>query len=156
MKEQITGQITLYDIFTQDVPLGSCEAEHKGSMIKFQELENYIGKRVVIARPTSSHEFYSVVMITSYYKNSDRIYKLNPREIKTNGKEYPERINEFLYDINHRGSDDYVVDHICDRIGYTDDNKRFKEHLWVSEQYCSNGRWEPLDSYPECFYEYIA
>ncbi len=144
--EQIKGQISLYDFFTQDIPLAYCEAEHVGKMIKFQDLESYVGKRVVLSCPTSTRECYRVVLVTSYRKDSDPVWKS-----KTVPDDY---INDFLHELNHSKDNDYYIDHICDRIGYTDDNRRYKENSWVGEEFCSNGRWKPIVACAECFYEY--
>lgn len=143
--KQIKGQVSLYDLFTQDVPLEACGAEHVGRIIGFRDLENYIGKRVVLSCPSREHVYYKVVIITSFTKDSDNIWKK---------KDSGELINDFLYELNRR-PDCYTKDHVCDRIGYSDDNRRHKENSWVSEAYCSNGRWEPLIAFPECFFEYI-
>ncbi len=130
--EQIKGQISLYDIFSQDVALDWTDASHKGTMIPFQNLNDYIGKRVVIEMPRESAVDYKVVMIKSYRKNADHSYRFN------------------------KATGEYVISHTYDKVGFSDDKRRFKENSWVGEIFCSNGRWKPIYAYPECFYEYKA
>ena len=150
--DQLAGQLSLYDIFTQNVPIGFIGEEHKGRKLKFQELEDYVGKRVVISRSTTNSEYYSVVTITSYHKNAGRTYKLkNNAERSTHG--YPTRLNEYIWSLG-MDKDEYAPDYFYDQIGYSDDKRNCKENSWVGEIYCSNGRHEPIANYPENFYEY--
>ena len=128
---QVKGQITLNDILSEDVPLEYTDDSHKGNMIPFQKLSEYIGKRVLIEMPRQSAIDYKVVIIKSYYKDADRSYRLN------------------------KNSGEYEVEHTYDKVGFSDDRKKqHKENMWVGEIYCSNGRFKPAFPYPECFYEY--
>ena len=130
--QQIEGQITLNDLLTENVPLSWSDESHKGNMIPFQKLKDYIGKKVLIERSTVSLTTYNVVMITNYYENADHVWTLNERSGK------------------------YEQDYAYDKVGYSDDKRRHKKNAWVDEIDCYNGRFEPLRMCPQCFYEYRA
>ena len=130
---QIAGQITLNDILSESVPLGYVDESRKGKVIPFQELANYIGRRVVIELAWQSGVCYRVVMIKNYYKDADHTYRLN------------------------KSTGEYEMEHTYDKVGYSDDKKKaHKENSWVGEIHCKNGRWKPYFEYPNCFYEYNA
>ena len=134
--QQIEGQITLNEFLSQDVPLTWTDASHKGEMIPFQKLRDYIGKRVLIEMPRQSAVDYKVVMIKNYYENADHSYRYDP------------------------ATGEYLMEHTYDKVGFSDDKKKaHKENSWVGEIFCRNGRWKPtgnFSEYAECFYEYNA
>ena len=130
---QIAGQISLNEYLSEGVPLTFTDISHKGEMIPFQKLKNYIGKRVLIEMPRESAIDYKVVMIKNYYENADHSYRYNAE------------------------TGDYEMEHTYDKVGFSDDKRKaHKENSWVGEIYCRNGRWEPTFAYPECFFEYKA
>lgn len=102
------------------LPLGYLRTEedvkrYKGDQIPFRQLEQYIGRRVLYEMPRQDAVDYKVIQITSYHKECDRIYNW--------------------------GIDNDELIGTCDRIGYTDDNRKLKENSWVSEHFFSDGRY---------------
>ena len=124
-------QLTIFDYLDKpkdELPLGYIRKDaeqYVGKEIPFRELENYIGKKVLCEVPTIDRSWYKVVIMTSYHKDCDSVYGEGEEPIG-----------------------------ICDRVGFTDDNRYRKENCWVSEHFVRNGRYHnPEDKCSECFYE---
>ena len=128
----------------------------KGRMLNFQEIESFIGKKVLYESSTASNKSYKVVVILDYFKDCDKVYAR--AEDATPDWDYGEYVNGFIHDVcmpDHK-KPQYVVDHICDRIGYSDSKKNQKKaNSWISEMYCNGGRWKPISNYPVAFYEFL-
>ena len=110
-------QLSIFDYIDtpEDLPLGYLKQDqierYKGDLIPFRELEHYIGQKVLYEMPRQGMVDYKVIMIKSYYKDCDTMC-LGDEELGT-----------------------------CDRIGYSDDNRRQKENSWVSEHFFKGGRF---------------
>ena len=124
-------QLSIFDFLDNpknELPLGYIHKDaeqHVGKEIPFRELENYIGKKVLCEMPAYNGNWYKVVIITSYHKDCDKVYGDGEEPIG-----------------------------VCDRIGYTDDNRTKNENSWVSEHFIRNGRYhDPEAKFLECFYE---
>lgn len=122
-------QMTLFDILPRELPLGyikDSEVETvKGEVIPFNQLANFIETKVLMECPRQSATDYRVVLIKRYLTDCDKVYRW-----KDGGSE-------------QIGT--------CDRVGLSDDNRRGKENMWVSEMYCRDGRYCTTD-YPNRFY----
>ena len=140
----LTEQMSLVDFAvatTAEPPIGWLEDvdKYKGEMIPFRDLENYVGKRIIIGMPRQSTTDYKVVKLTSYHKDCDTIYRWGSGDSESHST--CGWINKEAVAIGK-----------CDRVGYSDDARREKENSWVSEMYCSNGRFDTYGNYPECMY----
>ena len=123
-------QMTWEDLIPKEVPLGYLkngeEVKYKGDEIPYQQLAEYIGQRVLLESPRQSAADYKVIIVTSYHKEIDKVYEWKDGKGKLIGT--------------------------CDRIGFTDDNRRHKENSWLSEMYCRNGRYH-RDGYADTMYQ---
>lgn len=142
--------MTIADFINSNIEVGEWLEDNSkvGKMIPFQHLKDFIERKVVIDMPRQGVDHcYKVVMIKSYQENADHTYKLkkNPKKMVS---------NSLLKDLSAEREDIWEIEHTYDRIGYSDDKgKKHKENSWVSEIYCSNGRFKTAHLYPECFYE---
>lgn len=122
-------QISLFDLKPKELPLGYIRDDARqyiGKEIPYNELRNYIDQRIILELPRQSAVDYKVVMVKEYLTECDKVYRW------------------------HDGTAEQVG--VCDRIAFTDDNKRFKTNSWISEMYCRNGRYEG-GKYPCTMYE---
>ena len=126
----MTGQMTIFDFMTkrEPLPLGYVKNGEalKGRMIPFRDLAAYVGKRVLLEIVRESAVDYKVILVTNYYQDHDNVYCWK------DGKA--------------------VMMQVCDRVGYSDDNRTQKCNSWVSEMYCRNGIGKDV-MFPECMYE---
>ena len=122
-------QLTLFDILPKEIPLGYIRDGEvdafKGDVIPFSQLANYIEERVLMECPRQSATDYKVVLVKKYLTDSDKVY-------------------------NWRNGTSELVG-TCDRVRLSDDNKRGKANMWVSEMFCKDGRY-CSDRYPRRFY----
>lgn len=144
---EIGKQFTIFDYINQITPvkLGKYNPNLKdriGKMIPFARLSEFIGKDVIMEL-NSKFVSYKVVRITSFRKDSERIYN-SPNGI----------VGEWLFDnvYSENNKNNCIYIGTADRIGYSD-NEKGKENAWVSEYFCTNGRYIPTTSYTECMYE---
>lgn len=151
----MSGQITINDYLTKDIPFGWVDDSKVGSIIPFQKLKDYIGKGVIYRSVTGSSEnekfWNKVVMIKDYFDESDTYYSLE----KNGDISY---YNDFERSLSSNEKKKQMKKaFVCDRIAYTDDNRTKKANSWLSEAYCTNGRYQIThNSSSVCFYEYKA
>lgn len=147
-------QMSIFDILSlpvDEIPCGHTEnMAVVGRKLYFTELAGMIGKKVVV----SSGEYYKVVKIIEYHKDSDRIYK-QVRKLPDDVLQYAERINDYIYDCvgQRKAMACYELETTCDRVGYADKEKLSVSNCWESEMYCNNGRYKPLNDIADTFYE---
>ena len=153
MQNQIDGQVTLYELFSENASLGFIDEKNVGIPLNFSQLKDYVGKKIVCESITGSGAdskiWHKVILLTNYYEGCDQWY--------TDGKEYH---NEYYFSICGKERAQQLKKAFkCDRIGYTDDKRTKKENSWISEAFCVNGRFPSL-GYAGCppvqFYEYKA
>lgn len=158
-------QITIFDVLESiegkktDVPCGYIDdLSLIGRELKFQELKDMIGKKCILTYATESHTWYKVIRITEYFENSDKVFR-QVRDIPEGHLQYGDCINEYIHDVvgDKESMDCYEIDHICDRVGFVDQDKLKKSNSWLSEMYCSGGRWDPPSYllFSEHFYELV-
>lgn len=151
-------QITIFDIIEvpiKDIPCGYIDDMSLiGRELRFNELKNLIGKKCVIACPRQSAIDYKVIKIMDYWEDHDKIYR-QVKPLPENCLHYSDRVNGYIHDVVGQdiAMECYEVEAICDRVGYADQDKYQQSNSWVSEMYCSNGRFEPIAAYSETFYE---
>lgn len=153
-------QLTIFDFLPakQEIPCGYIEEHDEISLIgrelRFTELKDMIGEKCIVSVTTESRRWYKVIKIVDYWENHDKIYK-QVRDLPENDIGYPERVNDYIHDVCgiKECMDCYEIDYICDRIAYTDKENGKEAKGWVSESWCSNGRFEPLSETTETFYE---
>lgn len=149
---QMAGQISLFDFLSESAPLGWTKGIKMGQVIPFQDLKKYIGKRVVYATHMGNGNPVSkVVIIKKYVTDCDTYYAL---EENGEAKIY----NDFVRSLSSKEKAEKMkIAFMCDRIGYTDDDRTKKTNCWLSEAYCTNGRHLIChDKSAVCFYEYKA
>lgn len=122
-------QLTLFDILPKEIPLGyirDLEIDtYKGELIPFNQLANHIEEKVLMERPRQGATDYKVVLVKRYLVDSDGVYRWKSGE--------SERIGT------------------CDRVSLSDDNRKGKANMWLSEMYCRDGRY-CTSRYPTRFY----
>lgn len=161
-------QITIFDIIAQDTPAGPqsivCgyikDTSIVGREIAFQDLRAYIGKKIIKAEGTTDRMNFKVCKVIEYYDGCDTFYK-RVRPLPPNKMRYGPFVNSFIHDVVgiKECMQCYEPAFICDRVALSDNDKN-QANAWVSEAYCSNGRFEPVLEYPaqflETFYEINA
>ena len=152
-------QLSIFDIIEpipSDIPCGYIEdLRIIGRQLRFVELKDMIGKKCVMLTNSCYPGGYKVVRITEYFVDSDKVYK-RIRPLPENAMRYADRVNDYIHDIvgQKEAMDCYELDYICDRIGYSDNERYKNSNSWVSEMYCLGGRFEPLEtSIISTFYE---
>lgn len=157
-------QMTIFDIIkrtVKDIPCGYIKEEDEtalvGRELSFTELKNMIGKKCIVSATTESRRWYKVIKIIDYFEGCDKIYK-QVRELPENDIGYGERVNDFIHDVVGIKDcmDCYEVDYVCDRVAYTNKDNSKKAEGWVSESWCSGGRFKPLDGPTEGFFELLG
>lgn len=158
-KGQFMKQITIFDILepdTKEVPCGYIDdLSLIGRELRFSELKDMIGKKCIVTNHTESQKCYKVVKIIAYFVDCDKVYK-QVRELPENDIGYGDKVNDYIHDVVgiKECMDCYEVDYICDRVAFTDKENGKEANCWVSEMYCSNGRFEPLyGKLGDTFYE---
>ena len=89
-----------------------------------------------------------VVMIKDYFDECDTYYSLD-----NDGK--TSYYNEYLKSLSSEEVKKQLKPaFVCDRIAYTDDDRTKKTNSWLSEAYCTNGRYQIThNSSSVCFHE---
>ena len=122
-------QMTIFDILPKEIKLGYIKSDevelYKGRIVTFSELANYIESKVLMECPREGATDYKVVLVKRYLTDSDKVYRWK------NGK------SELVG--------------ICDRVRLSDDNKKGKANMWLSEMYCRDGRY-CTSKFPTRFY----
>ena len=143
------------DIGTKEVPYGYLEdLSLVGRELKFTELKDMVGQKCLLARHSATGTSYRVVKITEYWENCDKVYKQAKPLPEGIAVRYGDMVNGYIHDVVgiKEAMDCYELAYECDRVAYSEsDKKQDKNKYQVSESYCSNGRYEPLDSF-ESFY----
>lgn len=151
----MTGQISINDYLSKDIPLGWVDDSKIGAIIPFQNLKDYIGKRVIyrsaIGSNTDEGFFNKLVLIKEYLDKSDTYYTI---EEDGNVSFY----NDYIRSISSKDKQEKMKKaFVCDRIAYSDDNRTKKANSWLSEAFCINGRYRIThNSSSVCFCEYKA
>ncbi len=135
-------------MFTKEtIPLGYIrrlskadeESVNIGRVIPFTKLKSLVGEKVLKRCYTKKYDgtlipWYQIVKLTNYLVNSDTIYK---------------------WSMDDHGYRKAGIKYVCDRVCYTDNDRVKKTNGVVSEAWCSNGRFEPVDNgTPYCFFDF--
>lgn len=156
-------QITIFDILVidkpdcKDIPYGYIkDMRIVGKELTFQELKNYIAKKIIKCLSTESNQYFRVYKVIEYHEDCFTYYK-RVRPLPPNSIGYGEYVNEYIHDVV--GIKEcmacYEPAFTCDRVALSD-NGGNKSNAIVCEAYCSNGRYEELLDYQnglESFYE---
>lgn len=151
-------QMTIFDIIpetTRDIPCGYIDdISLIGRELRFNELQGMIGKKVLLCSPRQSAIDYKVIKITDYWVDCDKVYKM-VRPIPEGCLHYSDRVNDYIHDVcgQKEAMDCYELDYICDRVGFVDKDKNNQSDHFLSEMYCRNGRFDPMNEYADTFYE---
>ena len=151
-------QMTIFDIIPENIRNIPCGYTDDMSLIgrelRFDELKNLIGKKCIICSPRQSAIDYMVIKITDYWVDCDKVYK-QVRELPEGCLQYSDRVNDYIHDVcgQKEAMDCYELDYTCDRVGYVNKDKNTVSDHFLSEMYCSNGRYEPVNSFADTFYE---
>ena len=154
-------QISIFDILKDPVkepPCGYLKEDQYyliGKEIAFTQLKDLIGKKVINSVTTESNRWFKVYKVIDYFEEHDKFYK-QVRKLPENPIGYGEIVNDYIHDVVgiKECMDCYDLDFICDRVALSDSNLSNKANAWISEAYCSNGRFNcDLMPYPETFYE---
>lgn len=151
-------QITIFDIIPDEKKEVSCGYTEDLSLIgrelRFNELQGMIGKKVLLCSPRQSAVDYKVIRITDYWVDHDKVYKM-VRPIPEGCLHYSDRVNDYIHDVcgQKEAMDCYELDYICDRVGFVDNDKQKQSDHFLSEMYCKNGRFNPMNEYADTFYE---
>lgn len=123
-------QLTWDDVLPREVPLGYIKDEdvekYKGNLIVFSELSEHIGERILKENPRQSAVDYKIVLVKRYLTDCDKVYRWSEGKSELIGT--------------------------CDRVSLSDDNRKGKANMWVSEMYCRDGRY-CTSKHPTRFYE---
>lgn len=143
------------DIGTKEVPYGYLEdLSLVGRELKFTELKDMVGQKCLLARHSATGTSYRVVKITEYWENCDKVYKQVRPLPEGIAVRYGDMVNGYIHDVVgiKEAMECYELSYVCDRVAFTDsDRKQDFNKYCVSESYCSNSRFEPIDCY-ESFY----
>lgn len=147
-------QITIFDIIadekpavkTNDIPCGYIrDMRIVGRELEFQELKDFIGKKVIEVRSTESNQYYRVYKVIGYYEDCFTYYK-RVKPLPDSDIGYGEIVNEFIHDVV--GIKDcmacYEPYFTCDRVALSDNNGN-KSNAVVCEAWCCNGRYDPFE-----------
>lgn len=153
-------QMSIFDIIpetTRNIPCGYLEEDQYhliGRELSFPELKDMIGKKVICTVHTESNTWYKVYKVVDYFVDSDKVYK-QVRELPEGCLHYGDYVNDYIHDVcgQKEAMDCYEIDYTCDRVALSDDNRKNQANAWVSEMYCKNGRFDPVDGYADTFYE---
>jgi hypothetical protein len=147
-------QITIFDFIQQEKDT-SCrwlkdgDDDLIGKVIPFRELKNMIGEKVIVNTVTSG---YRIVRIFDYYENCNTIYK-RVRPLPNSDIGYGEYVNEYTHDVV--GIKECMACYepfaVFDMVAYTDKDKS-NAKSYVSEYYCTGGRWNMVSSGNETFH----
>lgn len=111
-------QLTIYDSLPAELPLGWLNAELaeniKGDRVDFKDLAELIDSKVIEELPRQNGVSYRVVLVKIYLRDSDEVYEWRNDKAEVVGT--------------------------CDRVGMSDDRRKGKTNIWVSESFC-------MDSY---------
>lgn len=147
------SQISIFEAFADlvpvedRVPFGTLEDENLiGRELRFKELKDFVGKKVVLVSEQPYTDHYSVVKITKFWEEADAIYK-RVRELPERwANTYEDRVNDYIHD--HCGAREamacYELECTCDSVSYARKERELSGDCGVSEMYCSNGRCTPL------------
>lgn len=150
-------QLTIFDVLPaekpKDIPCGYIEdLSLVGKEIAFNDLKNYIGRKIVKADGFQ----FKVYTMLEYYENTDTFYK-RVRPLPENQMQYGEIVNEYIHDVV--GIKEcmacYEPYFTCDRVGLSDKEGSKQVNSWVSEGYCSNGRYEATGGFTYTFHELL-
>lgn len=158
-------QVTIFDIIgetepkpiAKDIPCGYIrDFRVIGRELEFQELKDFIGKKIVCAKVNESNQYFRVYRVIKYIENSDTYYK-RVRPLPENQIQYGEIVNDYIHDIV--GIKECMACYepfvTCDRVALSDKDTGSEPNSWISEAYCANGRYELFAEYEEGyeFYE---
>jgi len=150
-------QLTIFDVIEPEtkpdklksVPYGYIrDIRIVGRELTFQDLKNCIGKQIVKCDSTESNQYFRVYKVIEYYEDCDTYYK-RVRPLPPNPIGYGDIVNSFIHDVVgiKECMECYEPAFICDRVALSGNGKD-KADSWISEAYCSNGRYEPLMYFP--------
>lgn len=144
---QIAGQISLNDFLSEKVHLGWTKETSLGKVIPFQNLKDFIEKKVIYKDALGQ----KVVIIKNYFSKSDTFYSYGEAGTTKLFNDYIAKLQSSAIQKKLK------VAFVCDRIAYTDDDRTRKTNSWLSEAFCTNGRYQVThDASSVCFYEYKA
>lgn len=149
-------QMSIFDFLPQDdITCRILKEEDKyliGKVIPFTALKDMIGKKVIVQ---DLHR-YRIVLITQYWEKSKKIYK-RVRPLPDNDIGYGEYVNDYIHDVCgiKECMDCYELFKEFDSVSYSESEKK-KSDCFMSEYYCTGGRWNMVGSLNETFYELNA
>lgn len=152
-------QLTIFDVLPaekpKDIPCGHIEDKSLvGKEIRFTDLKAYIGKKVVKAYEGG----YKVYKVIEYIENCDTYYK-RVRPLPDNALHYGEIVNDYIHDIcgQKEAMKCYEPYFTCDRLALSDKEGSNQANTWISEAYCSNGRFKETSAdYSTTFHELLT
>ena len=123
------AQMTIFDILPKEMSLGYIKRDeadcYRGRVLTFSELADCIESKVLMECPREGATDYKVVLVKKYLTSSDKVYRWV-------------------------GGDAELIG-VCDRVSLSDDNRKGKANMWVSEMYCREGRY-CTSKYAHSFY----
>ena len=123
------AQMTIFDILPKETPLGYIKRDdvqcYRGRVLTFSELADCIELKVLMECPREGATDYKVVLVKRYLTDSDKVYRWESGKSELIG--------------------------ICDRVSLSDDNRKGKANMWVSEMHCRDGRY-CTSRFPHRFY----
>lgn len=149
-------QLDLFDYMPPiEEPITYCSVKDDGIIlgrsIPFHELKHMIGRNVFYVENGRK----KVIKVIRYSENARTVYK-RVRPLPANDIGYGEYVNEYIHDVVGIKScmACYEPYRKYDLIQYTESNKRSKDFLQISEEYCkggvlSNGRGIEFFDIPE-------
>lgn len=120
---------------TEELPLGYLKDDDEverylgKEITPFQELRRYVGKRIIETVPTENHVWYRCVLINDYIEDYEAVYAWKDGVAQKTG--------------------------MHDRLCCSDDNRKQKTNMWISELFCGNGRYGG-GNYPTTMYEILG
>lgn len=112
------NQLTLFDLMPKQLSLGYMAddevAAYKGEPIPFKDLANRIEERVIEEMPREGAIDYRVVLVKKYLTDCDKVYMWKDGKAEVAGT--------------------------CDRVSLSDDNRRGKANMWLSEMHCADSQ----------------
>lgn len=160
-------QITIFDIIAKDeqpkqlppaIPYGYIkDFRIVGRELTFQDLKNYIGKRIIECISNESNQHFRVYKVIDYFEDCDTFYK-RVRPLPDNTLHYGEIVNEYIHDVcgQKEAMACYEPYFTCDRVALSDKEGTDKANAWVSEAWCKDGRYDTGEANAYSFHQLLT
>ena len=122
----------------RDLSLGECETpEFVGTLINFNELKDYIGRKVIYRNEAGN---YKLVKVVDFYEDHNAVYR-KIKDIPAGKHDCGEYISSHIYNLNSYLQDCYEVAYRTNRVACSDRDKNTESNCSMDEDWCVGGRY---------------